>query len=257
MTKSANNLVSSVKTNEEIKLMEASGNICAQTLKTVIANISVGVSCKKLDDIARFEIEQRGAQSSFMTVEDYKWTICTTINEEVVHGIPTDRALKDGDILGVDIGAVYKGYHSDMAASIGVGNLNDEAKKFLQVGQKTLKEAITKARIGNFIGDISATIQEGIESNGYSVVKNLTGHGIGKNLHEDPIIPCFGKKGTGPKILKNMVLAIEVIYTQGSGEVKLEQDGWTIRSKDGSLGGLFEQTVAVCQNGPRVLTPYL
>lgn len=251
------NNYSEQKTPEEIKIMKASGNICSHVLKRVLENVEPGVSCKKLDDIAKTEIERQGASSSFMTVDDYKWTVCTTINEEVVHGIPTNRRLKQGDILGIDLGALYKGYHSDMAFSLGVGNITEEEKRFLQVGGETLKQAIEKAQVGYRVGDISATIQEGIEANGYSVVRNLTGHGIGKKLHEDPIVPCFGKKGTGPKILENMVLAIEVIYTQGSGEVRLEKDGWTITANDGSLGGLFEQTVAIGQNGPIVLTPYL
>lgn len=245
-----------VKTGEEIELMKISGKICSEVLKKVIEKVKIGVSCKNLDEIARNEIGKRGAGSSFMTVDDYRWTICTTVNEEVVHGTPKKRKLQEGDILGIDIGALYKGYHSDMAVSLGVGKIAEEKQKFLEVGKKTLKWAIDKARIGNRIGDISWAVQDGIESRGYSVVRNLTGHGIGKELHEDPIVPCFGKKGTGPKILENMVLAIEVIYTQGAGEVKLGKDGWTISSSDGSLGGLFEQTIAITKNGPIVLTPY-
>lgn len=255
--KTIDNRKSLQKTRKEIELMKTSGKTCSLVLKKLTEMVKAGESCSNLNDIARAEMEKKGAGPSFMTVDDYKWAVCTTINEEVVHGIPKNRLLKDGDILGIDIGVLYKGYHSDMAVSLGVGELTEDKKKFLDVGKKTLKRAIEKAKIGNRIGDISATIQDGIESYGYSVVRNLTGHGIGKNLHEDPIIPCFGKKGTGPKILENMVLAIEVIYTQGSGEVKLEQDGWTITASDGSLGGLFEQTAAIGKNGPIVLTPYL
>lgn len=237
--------------------MKISGKICAEALKKVIENIKVGVSGKYLDEIAAYEIKKRKASPSFVTVGDYKWTICTTINNQVVHGIPSDRILKNADILGIDIGAIYKGYHSDMAISLGVGQITESAKRFLEVGQQTLKAAIKQARVGQKIGDISQTIQHGVEAVGYSVVKSLTGHGIGRQLHEDPMVPCFGKKNTGQKILENMVLAIEVIYAQGSGEVKLEKDGWTISTVDGSLGGLFEQTVAVTKNGPIVLTPYL
>lgn len=246
-----------VKTNEEIKIMKSAGQICAQALKKVLENVHVGQSCFVLDKIAQETINERGATSSFMTVDDYQWTICTTVNDQVVHGIPKERVLKKGDIVGIDIGALFEGFHSDMATTVGVGDIDPDTKKFLAVGRKTLKEAITKAKIGNRVGDISEAIQKGIEQAGYNVVKNLTGHGIGRQLHEDPIIPCFGKRGIGPKILENMVLAIEIIYTQGSSQVKLEKDNWTIVTSDGSLGGLFEQTVAVTQNGPIVLTPYL
>lgn len=246
-----------IKSDKEIELMKISGKICALALKKVIENIKVGISCSELDQIAKSEIEKRNATPSFMTVEDYKWTICTTINDQVVHGIPGDQTLKNGDVLGVDIGALYKGYHSDMAISVGIGQIEQSSKKFLEVGKKTLSEAIEQAQIGKTIGDISSTIQQRIEGAGYSIVKSLTGHGVGRQLHEDPMVPTYGKEGTGQKLLENMVLAIEVIYAKGSGEVKLEKDDWTISTIDGSLGGLFEQTVAITKNGPIVLTPYL
>lgn len=245
-----------VKTDREIELMKIAGGICASALREVLGNVKAGVSCEVLDKIAREEIEKRGATSSFMTVDDYKWTICTTINDQVVHGIPRG-VLKDGDIVGIDIGACYEGFHSDMALTVTVGEVDGDIKKFLQVGENTLKKAISTARAGNHIGDISQTIERGICDAGYSVVKNLTGHGIGRELHEEPMVPGFGKADGGPKILENMVLAIEVIYTQGSGDVKLEKDNWTISSVDGSPGGLFEQTVAIGKSGPIVLTPYL
>lgn len=245
------------KTQTELELMKISGRICAEALKTVLENIQVGTTCIALDKIAQKEIEKRGATPSFMTVEDYRWTICTTVNDQVVHGIPDSRVLRDGDILGVDIGALYQGFHSDMAITVPVAKISNDTKNFLEVGYNTLQNAIKVAQIGNTIGDISTTIQQGIESAGYAIVKSLTGHGIGKNLHEEPFVPGFGKPGTGPQIGKNMVLAIEAIYAQGSGNVKLEKDGWTITTVDGSLGGLFEQTVAITESGPIVLTPYL
>lgn len=245
------------KTDEEIKIMKKAGEIASRALKKVLGNVREGVTCENLDKIAQKQIKKAQATPSFMTVDDYRWTICTTVNDQVVHGIPKNTILKDGDIIGVDIGAYYRGFHSDMAFTVGVGTISAKTQKFLDVGRQTLGKAILAAQVGNRIGDISEVIQKEIEEANYSVVKSLTGHGIGRELHEDPLVPCFGRKGTGPKILENMVLAIEVIYTQGSGEVKVEDDNWTIVTADGSLGGLFEQTVAVTKNGPIVLTPYL
>lgn len=245
------------KTEKEIEIMRVSGKICAKALKKVLENIKPGILYQKLDLIAESEIRARGATPSFMTVDDYKWTICTTVNEQVVHGIPQQAPLREGDIIGIDIGAFYKGYHSDLAITVPVGKVAAETQKFLDVGKKTLKQAIENAKVGNTIGDISQTIQKGIESQGYSIVESLTGHGVGKNLHEDPLVPGVGREGQSPKILKNMTLAIEVIYAKGSGDVVLDKDGWTISTKDKSPAGLFEQTVLISDNGPIVLTPYL
>ena len=246
-----------VKTDHEIQLMTISGKICAQTFKKILENVKIGSSCSMLDKIAQSEISKMGASPSFTSVDNYKWSICTTVNDQVVHGIPNERIVKDGDILGIDMGVFYKSYHSDMAKTIPVGKISETTRQFLSVGENTLEEAISQARIGARIGDISATIQRIIEGAGYSIVKSLTGHGIGRHLHEEPLVPGFGHKGTGSKILENMALAIEVIYTQGAGDVVTGNDGWTIRSKDGSLGGLFEKTIVVTKDGPIVLTPYL
>lgn len=250
-------MLGQIKSNEEIELMKKSGKICATALKKILENVDVGVELLTLNRIANEEIEKQGASASFMTVEDYRFTICTTINEQVVHGIPTNRKLQSGDVLGIDIGALYKGFHSDLAISVGVGDISDDAKVFLDVGKKTLDRALTFAKAGNKIGDISATIQNGVESAGYSIIKNLTGHGVGKKLHEKPLVPGFGKTGTGLTLEENMTIAVEVIYAKGSGEVGLEKDNWTISTLDGSLGGLFEKTIQVTKNGPIVLTPYL
>ena len=237
--------------------MKKAGEICAKALKKVLENVHEGVTCAQLDQIANRQIASSGATPSFMTVEGYKWTICTTINEQVVHAIPTDRKLASGDIIGIDIGALYEGFHSDLAISVSVGEVDTSRQKFLEVGKKTLKEAISRAKIGAHIGDISHTIQTGVEKAGYSVVESLTGHGVGRQLHEDPMVPGIGKQKMGPKLVQNMTIAIEIIYAAGSGNVVLESDGWTISTKDKSLAGLFEQTVAITKSGPIVLTPYL
>ncbi|KKR49552.1 MAG: Methionine aminopeptidase [Candidatus Curtissbacteria bacterium GW2011_GWA1_40_16] len=246
-----------IKSEKEVELMKKSGQIAAYALKKVRENIKPGISCKFLDDIAQREIEKLGATPSFMTVENYQYTICTTINEQVVHGIPTDRILKSGDIIGIDIGALYKGFHSDLAITVPVGDVSSDIRNFLSCGENALKKAIKKAMPGNKIGDVSSSIQGSVETAGYSIVKELTGHGVGKMLHEEPFIPGFGKPHSGPVIAENMTIAIEVIYTNGSGEIGLEKDNWTITTADGSLGGLFEQTVLTSKSGPVVLTPYM
>jgi methionyl aminopeptidase len=245
------------KRADEIELMKISGSICAKALKKVLDCLKPGISAKELDTIATKEIKKNGGDTSFTTVEDYRWATCITFNEQVVHGIPTERKVKKGDIVSIDIGAVYKGYHSDMAKTVSIGTPRPDVRKFMITGEQALKKAIAEAKVGNNIGDISAAIQGTIEGQGYSVVKNLTGHGIGRELHEEPLVPGFGKRGTGQKILEGMTLAIEAIYARKSGEVFLEDDGWTISTKDGSLGGLFEQTILVSKREPIVLTPYL
>lgn len=246
-----------VKTDEEIEIMKTSGKICAEALKVVLANVKVGVTCQKLDEVAKQEILKRKASPSFTTVDNYQHTICTTVNEQVVHGIPGSRTLKDGDIIGIDIGAFYSGYHSDQAITVPVGHVSEKTKTFLKTGKTALNLAMSYAKPNNYIGDISSAIERTIKSQGYAIVKSLTGHGIGRELHEEPYVPGFGRPKTGPRILENMVLAIEVIYTEGSGEVGVESDNWTITSADSTLGGLFEKTVAIGKNGPIVLTPYL
>ena len=228
-----------IKTDEEIEIMKASGKICAKALKKVLESVKPGVTPIELDNIAEKEVKKGGAELSFTTVDDYKWTTCITINEQIVHGIPTKRKIKEGDILSIDIGALYKEFHSDMAITVPVGKASSSQKNFIETGKKTLEKAIAQAKPGNYLGDISSVIQKNIESAGYSIVKNLTGHGVGRDLHEEPMVPGFGEPKTGMKIEKNMVLAIEVIYAQKSGKAILEHDGWTISTQDGSLGGAF------------------
>ncbi len=249
--------MSQIKTKQELELMKISGSIAAKALKAVKEAAKVGISAQELDEIARLAVEKEGAKPSFVTVEDYKWTTCITFNQQVVHGIPTKRRLQEGDIVSVDIGALYKGYHSDMAISFGVGQIDLQKEEFLETGQRALHEAIDKARVGNKIGDISETLQKTIEQKGYSIVKSLTGHGIGRQLHEEPMVPGFGKAGIGKPLKENMTIAIEAIYAQKSGQVFIEDDGWTITTKDGSWGGLFEQTIAITSGKPIILTPYL
>lgn len=244
-----------LKTRDEIKIMKKAGAIAASTMREVEKSIRPGVRAVELDKIAENKIKSLGAESSFKKVEGYKHTICATPNDWVVHGVPGEYELLEGDIVGIDLGAYYKGFHSDIAYTFPVGKVNEKSKKFLETGKKALKEATTQVKVGGKIGDISQTIQSLVENAGYSVVRELVGHGVGRELHEDPLVPGIGKKGTGDEIKEGLVIAVEVIYNQGKPAVKLLPDGWSISTADGLLGGLFELTVAATKKGPLVLTP--
>jgi methionyl aminopeptidase len=245
-----------LKNKEEIRIMHKAGRIAAGAMKQVAVNIQPGAKCIELDKIAENKIRQLGAESSFKKVAGYRHSVCTTPNDWVVHGIPGNYVLNKGDIVGVDLGAYYKGFHSDMAQTFPVGTISDEREKFLKAGETALKLAIGNVKIGRRIGDISNSIQHTIEKSGFSVVRELVGHGIGHDLHEDPLVPGVGKKSTGEEIKEGMVLAVEVIYNQGGHTVQLLPDGWSISTKDGLISGLFERTVAVTKTGPLVLTQW-
>lgn len=236
-------------------LMRKSGIIAARALKRALELIKVGVSELEVDKAVEEEIYKQGGDLSYKTVPGYKFATCITVNEQVVHGIPTDRKFESGDLVSVDLAVMYKGWHTDSAWSVLVGK-DAEKEKFLKVGEQALWEGIKQAVDGNRVGDISHSIQTTIEGAGYSVVRSLVGHGVGRSLHEDPEIPGFGKKSTGTVLKSGMSLAIEVIYTAGSPDVVLEEDGWTFSSSDQSLGGLFEMTVIVGQKEPEVLTDW-
>lgn len=248
-----------VRNSQELELMKKSGQITALALKKVITEAKEGMSLAELDQIAESQMIKHGAQASFKTVPGYHWATCLTVNDEVVHGIPRQIKIKDGDVLGIDLGAVYHGWHTDAAWSIIVGGKEkgDAQKiKFLDVGQKALSLALESAVEGQRIGDISWAIQSTIEGAGYHVVKSLAGHGVGRAAHEEPEIPEYGKAGRGLVLKKGMTLAIEAIYTAGSGVVCEKDDGWTLASCDGSLGGLFEMSVIVGENKAEVLTDW-
>ncbi len=234
--------------------MRRAGQISALAMEEVAKNIRVGVTTLELDKLVEGVFKENGADSAFKKVENYQYSICTTPNDWVVHGIPGNYKLSDGDVVGIDLGALVDGYNSDMAQTFTVGQVSEDAQKFLETGEKALKEAITQAKIGNRVGDISAAIQNCVEGAGYSVVRELVGHGVGKSLHEDPMIPGRGEKGSGPLLEEGLVIAVEVIYNQGKAGVVLLDDGWTIATKDGSLAGLFERTIAITKKGPVVLT---
>lgn len=233
--------------------MRASGRMSAKAMKKVLASIKPGITLKELDSIAEEEIKSLGGTSSFKHEPGYHWTTCITVNDEVVHGIPRDIALQKGDKVSVDLGAFYGGMHSDTSWSVIV---DGEQTKFLEVGEEALWKGVSKAVAGNQVGDISEAIQTTVEGAGYKVVKAMIGHGVGKKLHMDPEVPGIGKAGTGPILKEGQSIAIEAIYTEGTREVKVASDGWTVSSEDGSLGGLFEMTVIVGKKKAEVVTDW-
>lgn len=247
-----------IKTPKELELMRISGEITAKALKKTLSRVKAGISLKELEKVAEDEIIELGGESSFKTAPNYYWTTCLTVNDEVVHGPPRQIKLQLGDKLSIDLGAVYPpdgGWHTDAAWSVIVGE-QDKDSQFLKAGEEALWVGMAQAVYGNRIGDISYAIQTVIENGGFNVVRSLVGHGVGKKLHEDPEIPGFGTPGTGMILESGMTLAIEVIYTAGSGKVHQKEDGWTIASNDGSLGGLFEMSVIVGKKKAEVLTDW-
>ncbi len=251
-----------LKNPSEIKKMTQGGKILSEVLDIVLTNIKSGIRLSQLDELAESEIRKRSAFPSFKKVKGYKWSICSCVNEEVVHGIPDDYMIRNNDIVSIDCGVYYLGFHTDAAWSIRVKencSSNDEVDLFLSTGKKALSEAIKKIQVGNYIYDISSAIEEIVKEAGYSPVRTLVGHGIGKNLHEDPEVPCFtrGKREKTAEIVPGMVLAVEIIYNKGGSDVIYQgNDGWTIVTKDGKISGLFEATVAATNHGCLVLTPF-
>lgn len=249
------------KTQEEIAIMREGGRILAETLWKVLDEIKPGVSELDLDTLAEKLIVERGAEPGFKRVKGYDHAICVSTNDVVVHGIPTDYRFREGDVVGIDCGVYFKGFHTDMAETIEVKSekleVGSKNSKFLEAGERALEEGIKAARGENRIGHISKTISDIVEKEGgYSIVRTLVGHGVGKNLHEEPEVPgiIHGSLSNTPKLVEGMAIAIEVIYTMGGPEITLGKDGWTLRTKDGSLSGLFERTIAITDKEPIVLT---
>lgn len=251
--------MSRLRNSYEHKLMRESGRIAGLALKKGLAEVKVGVSGLELDKIISEEIYKLGGDLSYKTVPGYEYATCITINEEVVHGIPKERKFASGDLISVDLAVVYKGWHTDCAWTVLVGEKNEgekteEKERFLKAGKQALQQGIDQAVDGNRVGDISQAIQTAVEEAGYSVVRSLVGHGIGRKLHEDPEIPGFGQKGQGPFLKNGMALAVEVIYAAGESDVVVAKDGWTFVTADSSWGGLFEASVIAGKNKAEILT---
>jgi len=243
-----------IKNKEEINYMVEAGRIVKETLFLMEKNIKPGVSTKELDQIAEEYIRSQNAIPGFKGLYDYPSTICISIEDEVVHGLPSSKKLNEGEIVGIDVGSIYNGYYGDHAKSFAVCGISDDKKRLLEVTKKCLDIGIDKAVPGNRIGDIGCAIQEHAESNGYGVVRELVGHVIGSRLHEEPQIPNYGVAGTGPVIDVGMCFAIEPMINMGTKEVYTKNDGWTICTKDGLPSAHFEHTITITENGPQILT---
>jgi methionyl aminopeptidase len=245
-----------VKSLQEIELMRQAGRIVAGTLQELAGAVRPGITTIKLDALARQYIQKSGARPAFLGYHGFPATICTSLNEEVVHGIPGLRRLKAGDIISIDVGVFYKGYYGDAAATFPVGEVSPLAKRLLEVTRESLYKGIEKAYPGNRLYDISAAIQTYVESRGFSVVRSYVGHGIGSEMHEEPQVPNFGLPGKGPLLEAGMVLAIEPMVNAGTWEVETLSDDWTVVTKDRNLSAHFEHTVAIMQDGPDILTSF-
>ncbi|ACE05621.1 methionine aminopeptidase, type I [Candidatus Amoebophilus asiaticus 5a2] len=245
-----------LKNDEEIAIIKQSGLILAQAFGVVAKAIKPGVATKTLDKLAETYIYDHGAIPSFKGYDQFPATLCVSVNEAVVHGIPGDYELKEGDIVSVDGGVFYKGFHSDSAFTFPVGEITKEAKELIKVTKEALYLGINQAIVGNRIGDIGGTVEDYVSKHNFTVVRNLAGHGIGKNLHEDPQVPNYGKLGSGVRLKKGMVLAIEPMVNVGRSAVKQEKDGWTITTIDKKLSAHFEHTIAVGEQQAEILTSY-
>lgn len=244
-----------IKSKSEIEKMRIAGKITGDALKLIEKHIKPGVSTLELDKIAFDFIKKQGATPSFLNYNGFPGSICASPNSRVVHGIPSGNViLKEGDIISIDMGAYIGGYHSDAARTFPVGKISAEAQRLIDVTKQSFFEGIKYATHGGKLGDVSAAIQEYVENNGYSVVRDLVGHGIGKNLHEDPSVPNYGRRGKGVKLAQGMTLAIEPMVNAGGYEVVVLDDDWTVETEDGSLSAHYENTVVITKGECEILT---
>jgi len=243
------------KSPAEIEKMRRSGHLVRQVLEELRGMVAPGISTMALERAADKMIREAGAKAAFKGYYDYPCVLCTSINQEIVHGIPNEkRVLKTGDVVSIDCGAVLDGYYGDAAITVPVGEIAPEVQKLLEVTEASLYRGIEAARVGNTVGDISAAVQQLVEANGFSVVREFVGHGIGTRMHEEPQVPNYGKAGNGPKLRAGMVLAIEPMVNAGKPGAVLLDDKWTAVTEDGSYSAHFEHSVAVTQDGPVILT---
>ena len=243
-----------IKSEREIELLKIAGNIVYQTHQYLKPFIKEGITTKELDKLAEDFIRSKDATPSFKGYEGFPSTLCTSINSEVVHGFPSDRKLKNGDIISIDIGACYKGYHGDSAWTYTVGEVDEKTKQLLEDTEKSLFVGLEQVKPGNRIGDIGYAIEQYARKHNLGVVRELCGHGVGTSVHEDPEVPNYGIPNTGPRLKEGMVIAVEPMLTLGSPKVFLHDNDWTVDTQDGSLSAHFEHTVVVTKDGYQILT---
>lgn len=244
------------KSPAELEKMRAAGRVVARVLQAVTAKVAPGVTTLALEAVAEREIVAAGAQPAFKGYQGYPCVLCTSVNDEIVHGIPSERKLRGGDVVSIDVGVKLDGYYADMATTVALEPVSSEAAKLLRVTREALDLAVAQVQAGAFVGDISTVVQQHVEAAGFSVVREFVGHGIGTKLHEEPQVPNYvsSSKGRGPRLSAGMVLAIEPMVTAGSPAVKIRPDRWTAVTSDGAFAAHFEHCVAVTQNGPWILT---
>ncbi len=244
-----------LKSQREIEILRRANAIVAEVHERIKEIIAPGVSTADIDAKAEEVVRKRGAKAAFKGYRGFPASICVSVNEEVVHGIPSPRRiLEEGDIVGLDFGVLLDGYYGDAAVTVGVGKISAEAERLMRSTEEALYRAIDKARVGNRLSDISHAVQSHVEKDGFSVVRDFVGHGIGRSLHEDPQLPNYGPPGKGIRLKPGMVLAIEPMINAGGSEVVVKSDGWTAVTKDGSLSAHFEHSVAITENGPYILS---
>ncbi len=243
-----------LKSKEEIEIMRIAGRVVAEALDMVEEEITDGMTTERIDKLVEEFIRDRGAQPSFKGYHGFPATACISIDDEVVHGIPGKRVIQEGEVVSVDIGAYLNGFHGDSARTFAIGRVNEKKRKLLDFTQKALMAGIDKAKKGNKLGAISSAVQQVAETQGYGIVRQLVGHGIGREMHEEPQVPNFGSADEGPVLQTGMVLAIEPMINLGTHRVKTMPDGWTIVTADGQASAHFEHTVAITENGPDILT---
>jgi methionyl aminopeptidase len=243
-----------LKSRQEIEKMKKSNALVAAILEELKKKIRPGVRTIELDRLSEEMALKKGARPAFKGYRGYPYSLCTSVNSEVVHGMPSERELKEGDIISLDFGILNDGYYGDAAVTVPVGAISPEARRLLTITEEALYRGIAAIRAGNRIGDISAAIQGHVEAAGFSVVRDLVGHGIGKNLHEDPQVPNYGTSGRGVELKPGMVFAIEPMVNEGTYRVDILRDGWTVVTADGKLSAHFEHSVAITENGPVILS---
>ena len=244
------------KTSEEIELIKESAQILGKAHAEVARMIKPGAKTSDMDKVAEEFIRDHGGVPSFLNYNGFPYTLCVSPNEQVVHGFPSDNEIQDGDILSIDCGVFYKGFHSDSAYTYPIGEVEEEKLQLLRVTKESLYKGIDEAVVGKRVGDVSYAIQHYVEGFGYTVVRELVGHGVGKELHESPEVPNYGKRGKGPKLKEGMVIAIEPMINLGKKEIVQESDGWTIRTRDRAISAHYEHTVAIAKGKAEVLTTH-